>query len=197
MFIEALLLGVLVGVIRKGRISNLSEIQIRGWVLVVIGALIQFTPILLNKFQILTNYHVFFPFVALVIMIGVMLLNLEKKGMWLILGGGLINGIAIAMNGFKMPVDIEGLHYAGLDAVAETIMDGSVINYVDANTVENFTRYLGKIVAVPSLYPFAKVLSVGDILMMAGIVVLISGQMTNTYFRRQGQQLRYSYKSKY
>ncbi|MBN2900118.1 MAG: DUF5317 domain-containing protein [Clostridia bacterium] len=197
MFIEALLLGAIVGLIRKGRVSNLSEMQIRGWVLVVIGALIQFAPILLNKFDLLPEYHVFFPFAALVIMIGVALMNLEKSGLWMILAGGVLNGVAIALNGFKMPVDLAGLKYAGLDAVAETIVDGSVINYVDANTVDNFSSFLGKIVAVPSLYPFAKVLSVGDILMMVGIVLFISGQMTNNYFRRHGQQLRYSYKSKY
>lgn len=197
MFVEALLLGILIGKIRKGRMSNLSEMQIRGWVFVVIGALIQFMPIFLNKFEWLPAYHMYFPFAALIIMMGVMLMNLEKKGIWLILIGGLLNTVAIAMNGLKMPVDINGLKYAGLDAVAETIVDGSVINYIDANLVENFSKFLGKIVAIPGFYPFAKVLSVGDIFMMIGIVLLIAGQMTNTYFRRHGQQLRYSYKSKY
>lgn len=197
MFVETLLLGVLIGMIRKGRLSNLSELQIKGWVFVVIGAMVQFVPIFLNKFDLIPDYHVFFPFVALIIMLGVMAMNLSKSGVWLILIGGILNAIAIGMNNFKMPVDLNGLHYAGLDAIAETIVDGSVINYIDASTVTNFSKYLGKILAVPSIYPFAKVLSAGDVLMMIGVVLLISGQMTNTYFRRHGQHLRYSYKSKY
>ena len=197
MFVEALVLGILIGRIRKGRLSNLSEMQFRGWVFVVVGALIQFIPIFLNKFELLLEYHMYFPFAALLIMVGVMAMNLEKNGVWLILIGGVLNTLAIAMNGFKMPVNIKGLKYAGLDAVAETIADGSVINYIDAATVENFSRFLGKIIAIPSFYPFAKVLSIGDIVMMIGVVLLMAGQMTSTYFRRHSQQLRYSYKSKY
>lgn len=197
MFVEALLLGILIGMIRKGRLSNLSELQIRGWVLVVLGAFIQFVPILLNKFELLPSYHVFFPFAALIVMIGVMAMNLDKRGIWLLMIGGILNTIAIGMNNFKMPVDLNGLKYAGLDAVAETIVDGSVINYIDVATVSNFSKYLGKIIAIPSVYPFAKVLSAGDMIMMLGLIVLISSQMTNNYFRRHGQHLRYSYKSKY
>ncbi len=124
MFVETLLLGVLIGMIRKGRLSNLSELQIKGWVFVVIGAMIQFVPIFLNKFDLIPDYHVFFPFVALIIMLGVMAMNLSKSGVWLILIGGILNAIAIGMNNFKMPVDLNGLHYAGLDAIAETIVDG-------------------------------------------------------------------------
>lgn len=197
MFIEALLLGVLIGRIQKGRLSNLSELQMRGWVFVVIGAILQFIPIFLNKFELIPAYHVFFPFVALLLMLGVMVANLDKSGVWVILVGGILNAIAIGMNNFKMPIALDRLHYAGLDAVAETIVDGSVINYIDASTVTNVSKYLGKILALPSIYPFAKVLSAGDVLMMIGIVLLISRQMTNAYFRRHGQHLRYSYKSKY
>lgn len=197
MFVEALLLGILIGIIKKGRLSNLSELQIRGWVLVVLGAFIQFVPIVLNKFELIPSYHVFFPFAALIVMIGVMMINLDKHGIWLIMIGGILNTIAIGMNNFKMPIDLNGLKYAGLDAVAETIVDGSVINYIDVATVTNFSKYLGKIIAVPSIYPFAKVLSAGDMIMMVGLVLLIAGQMTNSYFRRHGQHLRYSYKSKF
>ncbi len=197
MFVEALLLGILIGYIRKGRLSNLSELQIRGWVLVVIGALIQFVPILLNKFDLIPTYHVYFPFAALILMLVVMTMNLNKNGIWLILLGGILNTVAIAMNNFKMPVDLGALKYAGLDAVAETIVDGSVINYINASTVNNFSKFLGKVIAVPGVYPFAKVLSVGDLMMMIGITLLISGQMVNSYFRRHGQHVRYSYKSKY
>ncbi len=197
MFVEALLLGILIGIIRKGRLSNLSELQIRGWVLVVLGALIQFAPILLNKFELIPSYHVYFPFAALIVMLGVMLMNLDKNGMWLIMFGGILNALAIGLNNFKMPIDLNALKYAGLDAISETIVDGSVINYIDVTAVSGFSKYLGKIVAVPSIYPFAKVLSIGDMVVMIGMVLLISGQMTNTYFRRHGQHLRYSYKSKF
>jgi len=197
MFVEALLVGTFIGLIRKGRLSNLSELQMRGWVLVVLGAFIQFVPILLNKFDFIPLYHAYFPFAALVLMIGVIALNLGKNGAWLMLIGGVLNAVTIGMNNFKMPISLSGLHFSGLDAVAETIVDGSVINYIDVNTVENFSKYLGKIIAIPGIYPFAKVLSAGDLLVMLGIVFMISGQMTNTYFRRHGQQLRYSYKSKY
>lgn len=165
MFVEALLIGILIGMIRKGRVTNLSELQIRGWVFVVIGALIQFVPIFLNKFEVLPEYHIYFPFAALIMMVGVMVANLDKKGVWLLLIGGILNTIAIAMNNFKMPVDLNGLRFAGLDAVAETIADGSVINYIDSSIVDNFSRFLGKIIAVPDIYPFAKVLSIGDLLM--------------------------------
>jgi len=195
MFVEAFILGVIIGRIRKGRFSNFVDLHIKGWGFVVLGALIQFLPIFLKKLGILEEYYLFFPVVAAGIMLIVLFLNVDVKGIWLILLGGISNFAVILMNGLKMPVNLEAFKYAGLNGIVETILDGSVINYISYENAYGFSKFFGKIIGIPEIYPFAKVLSFGDILITIGIVWFVQGEMTNNYFRRHSRIVRYSYKS--
>jgi len=195
MFIEAFILGVVIGRIRKGRFSNFVDLHIRGWGFVGLGALIQFLPIFLKKLGVLEEYYLFFPVIAAGIMIVVLVLNLDIKGVWIILLGGILNFAVILFNGLRMPVSLEAFKYSGLNGMVETILDGSVINYISLESASGFSKFFGKIIGIPEIYPFAKVLSLGDILITIGIVWFVQGEMTNNYFRRHSRIVRYSYKS--
>lgn len=195
MFAEAFILGVIIGRIRKGRFSNFADLHIKGWGFVVLGALVQFLPIFLKKLGILEEYYLFFPVIAAVVMIIVLFLNVDVKGVWLILLGGICNLGVILFNGLKMPVSLKAYEFAGLNGIVETIMDGSVINYISLESARGFSRFFGKVIAIPEIYPFAKVLSIGDILITIGIIWFIQGEMTNNYFRRHSRIIKYSYKS--
>lgn len=196
MFIEAVIIGLIIGSIRKGRISNLSEIYIKGWLLIIIGALLQVAPVILYKMNILTEVASYLPFISVVIMLIVILMNMNLSGFWLLLIGTVMNLIAMGFNGFKMPVSIESLYKSGLGEMAETVLDGSIINYINMDLVDNFTKYFGKFIALPDFYPFAKVLSIGDIVLTIGIILFIQGEMMNRYYRK-GSMVKYNYNTRY
>ncbi len=196
MFIEAVLFGIAVGIMRKGRIGNLGDIQIKGLWIVILAFFIEISPIVLSRIGVMTESLLYLPFAAMFLMVIALVLNIDKTGFKLIIAGALANMLAIFMNGFKMPIDFEGLKYAGLSGMIETIQDGSLINFSSMEAASNISRYLGKFIPLPEMYPFAKVLSVGDILIMAGIVFFIQGEMKRVFYRGMGSMVKYSYHTK-
>lgn len=196
-FVEAIILGVIIGLFRKGRIGNLGDMQFRGVWLVILAMLVQLSPIFLARTSLSSQYLLYLPFVGMSLMVVVLFFNLDKSGIGLVIPGTLMNLVAMAVNGFRMPIAFKGLKYSGLSAVIETIEDGSLINYMNMENAVGWTRYLGKFIPLPDLYPLAKVLSVGDILIMAGIVILIQGEMKKSYYMASGSMVKYSYRSKF
>jgi len=196
-FLEAVLLGIAIGMLRKGRLTSLGDTQFKGIWLIVIAMLVQISPIFLSRMDVLRDQLIYMPFAAMCLMTVALLLNLDKSGIWVIIPGSVMNLLAVGMNGFKMPIDFKGLEYAGLTGVIETINDGSLMNYINMESVMDFSRYLGKFIPLPEMYPFAKVLSLGDIFIMIGIVLLIQGEMKKVYYKGSGSMVKYSYQSRY
>ena len=197
MFLEAVLLGIAIGMLRKGRLTSLGDTQFKGIWLIVIAMLVQISPIFLSRMNVMTDQLIYLPFTAMCLMTLALFMNLDKSGIWVIIPGSAMNLLAVGMNGFKMPIDFRGLEYAGLTGVIETINDGSLMNYINMDQVRDFSRYLGKFIPLPDMYPFAKVLSVGDIFIMIGIVILIQGEMKKLYYKGASSMLKYSYNSRY
>ena len=60
MFIEAIILGMIIGLITKRRISNLYSIEIKGWHFIILAVLIQYLPIVLKSFDFIKfDYNYF------------------------------------------------------------------------------------------------------------------------------------------
>jgi hypothetical protein len=92
--------------------------------------------------------------------------NLDLRFVWLVGVGGLLNLIAIAANGGVMPASRGALETAGLD-----VKSGEFANsdYVEDAHVE----FLGDVFAIPDGWPGANVFSVGDVLMLLGVILAI------------------------
>lgn len=196
MFIEALLLGILIGVVRNGRLTNLIDMQIRGAFLVLLSFVLQLSPMVLARMGVTESWLVLLPFAAMLLIAGALLLNLNKPGVWLLLLGLGANIVAMSINGFHMPVNMDTLQVAGLTGLRETILDGSVINYIPASNAVPWTVWLGKFIPVPRPYPVPQILSPGDVLISIGIIALIQGEMNRALFRPRGRMVSYSYKNR-
>jgi hypothetical protein len=93
--------------------------------------------------------------------------NRRIPGVPLIMAGGLANFIAIAANGGVMPADPDlALH------VAREAGEG----FVNSGAVQDpHLLFLGDIFATPSSWPLYNVYSIGDLLIVAGVLVLLHG----------------------
>jgi hypothetical protein len=91
--------------------------------------------------------------------------NRRIPGVPLIIVGGLLNFVAIVANGGVMPADPDlALHVAGAEG------------FVNAGAVENpRLLFLGDVFATPSWFPLYNVFSVGDVLMVLGVLTLLHG----------------------
>lgn len=175
MYIEAILLGLVIGLVRRGSINNLLRTRFKGKYIVALAVLIFMLPYVLIPSGIEMN-HAMFPFFAVCLVAMVALLNHRILGMKLLMFGTLANITAMVFHGFRMPVAVKVLEYAGNQSLIESISKGEVLNYMIV-TEPSVVSYLGKIVPLPSWYPLGTVLSVGDIMVCVGIVLVIQSCM--------------------
>lgn len=193
MYIEALAIGLIAGIVRSGRVRNLLELEISGVSLILTAVLLQMLPIALGPFVKSENWLTFLPFAGYLVMIAAIVMNRQKKGFYIVLLGALLNVTAMALSGFRMPVSEAALIKSGLLSLLETIQDGSVINYVLVTPDEGITYYLGKVMALPEIYPLSKLFSVGDLLISAGLAYFIQNTMSQHWFKKRGSMIHYRF----
>ena len=99
------------------------------------------------------------------VVVAAVLRNLDLPGIWLVVLGAICNMAAIAANGGYMPATPEAL--ASLGKAAPTIYSNSAV-VASPNLPWLTDRF-----ALPRWLPFANVFSVGDILLAAGVFVLL------------------------
>jgi len=194
MFLEAVALGLFIGGFKGGRLTNIIDMNIRGWYLIILSLFLSMSPIFLRNFDNITNTSVMLMFFSMVILLLVLILNLDKKGVWLVLVGGLFNVAIMAFNAFKMPVMMSGLEGAGMTSLIEGLADGSIINYV-ASEATGAMQVFTKFIIVPKPYPFPKILTIGDIMMSIGMLWMIVGEMMRPSYSGRGKMVQFSYGS--
>ncbi|RKD34208.1 DUF5317 domain-containing protein [Thermohalobacter berrensis] len=191
MLIEAILSSLIIGKIRKGKLRNIEKVNFRGWYLFIIGFLIEFTSVFVKMkefsplVQIIDQYFLYIHgFSYLLIFIG-LILNFDKKSMILVFIGTLLNLIVIMANGGKMPVSPNGLKYAGLIDYLQLLKTQAVPTHM-LMTEKTKLYILGDIIPLPEFYPFAKVLSIGDIFIAIGIFSFIQSAMISKNMFNKG-----------
>ena len=169
----AILVGIVVGLARGGRLQQLASVPFRwGWL-----ALVAFG---------LQIYLIYFPeqvgagFVSLrlgllvlsyAILIAVIWQNRKLPGLWL-LGAGLVANIAVMLlNGGYMPITLEALSQAGFAHNAQTSANGMhVLFSKDIVLTRDATLawWLSDIFVLPPPFPIPSVSSPGDLLVALG-----------------------------
>jgi hypothetical protein len=94
------------------------------------------------------------------------LANRHIPGIGLTALGGALNMAAIAANGGVMPASPSALATAGIVEHAGSYANSAAVSHPHL-------AWLGDVFATPSSLPLANVFSVGDVLIMAGVLVLL------------------------
>ncbi len=94
-------------------------------------------------------------------------INIKKSYMMLFFIGTLLNFIAIASNGFKMPVFVSDV-LGDVEAKRLYLQTGQDLIHSLLTDKTNF-KFLCDIITIPSPYPFSKTISVGDVFLLAGV----------------------------
>lgn len=169
--LTALVVGVAAGYLAGGRLRNLECLTLtRPWlVLLALGLqLVAFSPVGAALPQ---PTAVILHFASYGLLAWFVVLNRHRLGVS-IAGLGLgLNLVTIAANGGHMPASRAALHLAGTAYSGETLNNSAVLG---AGTRLGF---LGDIFAAPSWMPAANVFSLGDVLIVAGIAVLLAASM--------------------
>ncbi len=178
MWIEAILIGIIIGLLRGGRIGYLSKLNIRQLNLFVFAVVVQLVPFFLGRIDIIAKYACEIYFVGYIILFVFLILNISKKGFKLLTLGSAMNIFVLAINNFKMPVYVNSIT-SNMAKMKLAIKTGDLVNYVQVESLDKYTDYLGKIIHMPEFYPGVAAISIADIIIALGIIILIQDEMAS------------------
>lgn len=158
-----LVISIVVGALRGGKLRNLTEIRVNSWWLLPVGFLIlaasSFVP---DDMGDLAVWLVLGSYVPLLVFVW---LNRDLTGIWIAGLGILMNFTVILLNG-GMPVLEEAARLAG--ETGELILDTKHVLLTD----DTVLPFLADIIPLPGA-----VLSLGDVFLAIGVGVFLEDQM--------------------
>ena len=173
-FLYAVLIGIGVGYAMGGRVARLAALRFRALYVLPLARVIQLLifplfsedpllPVATEALH-LVSYGLVFLF---------LLLNLHIRPLIAMGVGALANVAAIVANGGRMPASATALERAGLIEAAERLSAAGESGNVLLMSETTRLNALGDWLYLPSWLPGATALSLGDIVIMAGIAWLI------------------------
>ncbi len=187
LYVYIIIISIITGLLRKGKLSSLSQISLKRIELIVLACLIQGGIIFLgskkNKFVLdYSSYMIIFSYIVLLLAVWY---NEKLKGINFITLGIIFNFIVIVANGGHMPVLLSSLYKAGLNDFALVLKEGTYITHVLISEKTLF-GFLADVIPLSPPFPDPSVVSVGDFLMFYGVFSLIQNAMV----KRQNSEIR-------
>ena len=178
MFIEAILISIIIGFLRGGKLRRFKFVNYKTiWVL-ILGMLIQYILIFLNRIdevssinKILLYTKPLLIFSYILILIGIVA-NIKFKSLWVALIGFMMNFLVIITNGWKKPILLKGIELTNTPGLKEIIEMGNSEIYVP---IGKNTKHpmLGDIIVFSNPYPISRIISLGDLVISLGIFTMI------------------------
>lgn len=181
MVIEAIIIGILLGKLRSGRISNLESLKFKAWKPLV--GLFVF-DILLRLFIVkstspfatkLFSYYPYFNLLLYLFIIFILELNRKLKHLRIVQAGFVLNFLAMVANNGKMPILKEALLSLNKTREIDLLINDQLLTHTLINEATRFKALCDNI-AVKYLLP--KVISLGDIFLALGLALFVSYYMT-------------------
>jgi len=187
LYIYIIISSIIIGLLRKGKLSSLSQISMKKIELIVLACLIQGGIIFLGSKEIkfvldYSSYMIIFSYIVLLLAVWY---NKTLKGIKIIALGIIFNFIVIVANGGHMPVLLSSLYKAGLNDFALVLKEGSYITHA-LITDKTLFGFLADVIPLSPPFPDPSVVSAGDFLMFYGVFGLIQNAMV----KRRNSEIR-------
>jgi hypothetical protein len=157
-------LAILIGFVAGGSLRPFEHVRIHWWGAALVGVLLQALPLPgeLGTVAVVASYA---------LLIGFAVVNRRLPALWLVIAGLLLNLAVIGLNG-GMPVSASALRTAGTDS-AGLVGAGAIKHHL--MRPDDVLTPLADVIGIPS--PIGAVVSVGDLLLYAGIAILVVAVM--------------------
>lgn len=174
----ALLLALLIAWLLGGNLRLLADLRVRGGSLLVGAILLRLLAI--SPFPALESFlnlqlgplpaGAVIYLSSLLLTLFVIVLNVRLPGLWLVGLGWGMNTLAIAANGGSMPVQEGALRSSGL---LPAIAEASGYSMFMLATPATPLWFLGDLLVIPMFFTEPVIISLGDLLLVAGIILLV------------------------
>lgn len=187
LYVYIIIISIIIGLLRNGKLSSLSEISLKKIELIVLACLIQGGIIFLGSRNIkfvldYSSYMIIFSYIMLLLAVWY---NKDLKGIKIITLGIIFNFIVIVVNDGHMPVLLSSLYKAGLDDFALILKEGTYVTHTLV-TEKTLFRFLADVIPLSPPFPDPSVVSAGDFLMFYGVFSLIQ----NAMLKKQNSEIR-------
>ena len=178
LYLYIIIISILIGLFRKGTLSNLTQISLKRIELLILACLIQGGLVFFGtrKVKIVLDYSSYALIFSYMVLMLAVWYNKQLKGMNIITLGIIFNFAVIVANGGHMPVLLSSLYRVGLDDFALILKEGSYVTHT-LITEKTLCAFLADVIPLPPPFPDPSVVSVGDFLMFFGVFSLIQNAM--------------------
>ena len=178
LYVYIIIISILIGLVRKGKLSNLSQISLKRIELLILACLIQGGLVFFGarKIKFVLDYSSYAMIFSYIVLILAVWYNKELKGMKIIALGIIFNFAVIVANGGHMPVLLSSLYRVGLNDFALILKEGSYVTHT-LITEKTLCAFLADVIPLSPPFPDPSVVSVGDFLMFFGVFSLIQNAM--------------------
>jgi hypothetical protein len=158
-------LALLSVVLTGGRLSRLADLELRRPGLAVAGIAVQFLIVTVAPGG-LAGLHEVLHVLSYGLLGAFGWVNRRVTGLPIVLAGGALNALAILANGGVMPTDPDVAH-----ALAGQATGGEFAN--SSPDADARLAFLGDVFATPDALPLQNVFSVGDVVIVLGLLVVL------------------------
>ena len=192
LYVYIIIISIIIGLLRNGKLSSLSQISLKRIELIVLACLIQAGLIFLGpkKVKFVLDYSSYMIIFSYIVLLLAVWYNKKLKGMKIIALGIIFNFIVIVVNGGHMPVLLSSLYKAGLNDFALVLKEGTYVTHT-LITEKTLFRFLADVIPLSPPFPDPSVVSAGDFLMFYGVFSLIQNAMVkkdNSEIRNQNSE---------
>lgn len=179
MFLAALLIGIVIGLLLKGNIKNIDVEKIKSPYLAIVAFSIEFILFTLVRKGLLSRgYITYLLYLTQYILILVFIYKNRTDYAFLVIGVGIIlNALSIFLNGGAMPVSPDAMVKAGIvssiNEIKETMASSEGL-YVLRNS-NTLLPFLGDVIPLKHFRHY--VISIGDIFISIGLMWYIIKEM--------------------
>ena len=178
LYVYIIIISIIIGLLRKGKLSSLSQISLKRIELIVLACLIQAGLIFLwpKKIKFVLDYNSYMIIFSYIVLLLAVWYNKKLKGMKIIALGIIFNFIVIVANGGHMPILLSSLYKVGLNGFALVLKEGTYVTHA-LITEKTLFGFLADVIPLSPPFPDPSVVSAGDFLMFYGVFSLIQNAM--------------------
>lgn len=183
MFLEALVLGIIIGLIRRGKISRLAYVRFNFKFLIFISAFLYLAIIVMNLglFDYGSNLYSIFLLMTYIFTGLFLIANLSMKFMVIPLVGLGSNLLAFLANGFKFPLSSEATAKLYGTEIYELLVSGKMLFFTPAKTAS--LSFLGNVITIGNWI----IVSVGDLIAALGIIMVVQAIISDKFIQNRNR----------
>lgn len=183
MFLEALILGIVIGFVRRGKVSRLAYVHFSGKPLIYISALLYLAIVIMNLglFNYSSSLYSFFLLLTYILTGLFLIANISMKFMAVPLVGLSLNILAFLANSFKFPLSSEAAAKLYGTEMNELLNSGKILFFTPAESAS--LSFLGNIITIGDWI----IVSVGDIIAAVGVVLVVQAIISDKFIQNRSR----------